>query len=111
MVKIALTFELGAECLLTVTAREMNTGRSVRATLSTRDGQETMIRKLGDPAGGGAAPRLATGAFPIVTPPAAGPADPPPAAVAVSGQAAGREGDAGFWAMVRRLLGRTDDRR
>ena len=50
MVKIALTFELGAECLLTVTAREMNTGRSVQAVLSTRDGQETMIRKLGEPA-------------------------------------------------------------
>ncbi len=106
MVKIALTFELGAECLLTVTAREMNTGRSVQAVLSTRDGQETVIRKLeGGPA---AAPgRLATGAFPVV-PPAA--EEPGPAAVAVSGQPAEPAGGAGFWAMVRRLLGRPSDR-
>ncbi len=60
MVKIALTFELGAECLLTVTAREMNTGRSVQAVLSTRDGQDTVLRKL-EGAPGAAAGRLATG--------------------------------------------------
>ncbi len=106
MVKIALTFELGAECLLTVTAREMNTGRSVQAVLSTRDGQDTVLRKL-EGAPGAAAGRLATGAFPVVTPgPEVGPAAP--VVVAVSGlEPAGPQGDqGGFWAMLRRLLGR-----
>jgi len=37
MVKISVTFELGAECLLTVTARELATNRAVRANLSARE--------------------------------------------------------------------------
>jgi len=109
MVKIALTFELGAECLLTVTAREMNTGRSVQAVLSTREDQETMIRKL-EEAHGGAAPPMATGIFPVVTPSASG-AEGAVATVAVGGQEQVEPpGGQGFWAMVRRLLGRTADR-
>ena len=38
MVKIAVSFELGAECLLTVTARELNTGRQVQAVMSATGG-------------------------------------------------------------------------
>jgi molecular chaperone DnaK len=111
MVKIAVTFELGAECLLTVTAREMNTGRSVRAVLTTRDGPDTVLEKL-ESSPTGTAPRLATGAFAAMTPPATGEAIAPGAAatVAVSGQdAAELAGGQGFWAVVRRLLGRSAD--
>ena len=54
MVKIALTFELGAECLLTVTARELNTGRQVQAVMSTREGPAAARRRL---EGGAAAAR------------------------------------------------------
>jgi molecular chaperone DnaK len=108
MVKIALTFELGAECLLTVTAREMNTGRSVQAVLSTHDGQETMIRKLGEsPAA--AAPRMATGVYPVTTPTGGGSEGSPASPVTVAVGGAEPAGGAGFWAMVRRLLGRPSD--
>jgi molecular chaperone DnaK len=46
MVKIAVTFELGAECLLTVTARELHTGRQVQAVMSTREGPSAAQRRL-----------------------------------------------------------------
>jgi molecular chaperone DnaK len=46
MVKIAVTFELGAESLLTVTARELNTNRQVRAVMSTRESPEAVRRRL-----------------------------------------------------------------
>lgn len=46
MVKIAVTFELGAECLLTVTARELNTGRQVQTVLSTKEGPAAARRLL-----------------------------------------------------------------
>jgi molecular chaperone DnaK len=46
MVKIAVTFELGAECLLTVTARELNTGREVQAVMSASEGAAVARRKL-----------------------------------------------------------------
>jgi len=46
MVKIAVTFELGPECLLTVTAREINTGKQVKAVMSTREGASAAQRKL-----------------------------------------------------------------
>jgi len=36
MVKIAVVLELGAECLLTVTARELNTNRMMKTTFATR---------------------------------------------------------------------------
>ena len=46
MVKIAVTFELGAECLLTVTARERNTGKVVQAVMSAREGATAAKRRL-----------------------------------------------------------------
>jgi molecular chaperone DnaK len=46
MVRIAVTFELGAECLLTVTARELNTNRQVQAVMSAREGASAAKRKL-----------------------------------------------------------------
>ncbi|HUL59260.1 MAG TPA: TIGR02266 family protein [Anaeromyxobacteraceae bacterium] len=46
MVKIAITFELGSECLLTVTAREINTGKQVKAVMSAREGSSAARRKL-----------------------------------------------------------------
>ncbi|HET6923092.1 MAG TPA: TIGR02266 family protein [Anaeromyxobacteraceae bacterium] len=57
MVKLAVTFELGAESLLTVTARELHSGRQVQAVMSTRDRPEALKEKpapRGD--GPGAAP-------------------------------------------------------
>ncbi|HYQ80768.1 MAG TPA: TIGR02266 family protein, partial [Anaeromyxobacteraceae bacterium] len=50
MVKLAVTFELGAEALLTVTARELNSGRQVQAVMSTRDSPEAVRKKLAPPA-------------------------------------------------------------
>ena len=61
MVKLAVTFDLGAEALLTVTARELNSGRQVQAVMSTRDSPEAVKKKLA-PQGDGqaaAAPRAA----------------------------------------------------
>jgi molecular chaperone DnaK len=106
MVKIAVTFELGAECLLTVTAREMNTGRSVRAQMSTRDGQASTIRRLEASPAGSAGQRLVTGSMPALT--------PRELARAERGEAAGQpdpeaSGGRGFWATVRRILGRPGD--
>jgi molecular chaperone DnaK len=46
MVRIAVTFELGAECLLTVTARELNTNKQVQAVMSAREGSAAAKRKL-----------------------------------------------------------------
>ncbi|HEY6002545.1 MAG TPA: TIGR02266 family protein, partial [Anaeromyxobacter sp.] len=46
VVKMAVTFELGPECLLTVTARELNTGRQVKAVMSTREGPSAARRRL-----------------------------------------------------------------
>jgi molecular chaperone DnaK len=46
MVRIAVTFELGAECLLTVTAREQNTNRQVQAVMSAREGASAAKRRL-----------------------------------------------------------------
>jgi molecular chaperone DnaK len=66
MVKISVTFELGAECLLTVTARELATGRQVRTVLNTREKASDVQRRLaeGSPEQG---PTLkTTGAIPVV---------------------------------------------
>jgi molecular chaperone DnaK len=119
MIKIAVTFELGAECLLTVTAREMNTGRQVQARMSARDTREAVREKLEASGAAGEAQRLATGTFPLATaPPGTGPAPPPDPAGAPAearpdgGQPAqpaapgAEDAAAGFWAMVRRLLSR-----
>jgi molecular chaperone DnaK len=68
MVKIAVTFELGAECLLTVTARELNSGRQVRTVLDTREKASDVQRRLEEsrPEEG---PNLKTGSIPVVPSP------------------------------------------
>jgi molecular chaperone DnaK len=65
MLKIAVSFELGAECLLTVTARELNTGRQVQAVMSAREGPNAARKKLeqADPE------KVKTGSFPVPTSP------------------------------------------
>jgi molecular chaperone DnaK len=78
MVKIAVVLELGAECLLTVTARELNTNRVVKTTFATRERRPA--RRAAD-----ARPRR-TGTASHALPP------PPPAG--------------GLLALFRRLLGR-----
>jgi len=67
MVKIAVSFDLGAECLLTVTARELNSGRKVQVVLSAKEGPAAARRKLDDGIAKGS-----TGAFPVTTTPPAG---------------------------------------
>jgi molecular chaperone DnaK len=74
MVKIAITFELGAECLLTVTARELNTGRQVQAVMSTKEGPNAARRKLEE-----AGAERSTGSFPVPERPAPPPPAPAPA--------------------------------
>ncbi len=88
MVKIAVTFELGAECLLTVTARELNTRRQVQAVMSAKEGPSAARRRL-DQAD---AAKLQTGNFPM-----------PPAADAAPADGGARAGGLGrFW---KRLFG------
>ncbi|ACL64958.1 2-alkenal reductase [Anaeromyxobacter dehalogenans 2CP-1] len=96
MVKIAVTFELGAECLLTVTARELNTGRKVQAVMSAREGAASARRRLEREG----APAVSTGSFPVPSPGAAGPSGDPTA----TGAARGLGG------LLRRLLGRSEAR-
>ena len=64
--KISVTFELGAECLLTVTARELNTGRQVRTVLDTREKASDVQRRLEESAPD-AGPNLKTGKIQVVT--------------------------------------------
>jgi molecular chaperone DnaK len=66
MVKISLTFELGAESLLTVTARELATGRQVRTVLDTREKAADVQRRLAESAPD-AGPNLKTGKVQAVT--------------------------------------------
>ncbi len=87
-VKIAVTFELGAECLLTVTARELETGKQVQAVMSTREGPSAASRRLEHGESDGA--KVETGSF----------AAPSPARP--------RKGLGGF---LRRLFGKTDEAR
>ncbi len=100
MVKIAVTFELGAECLLTVKARELNTGRQVQTVMSTKEGPNAARRKL-EQAG---VDRVQTGSFAVPErTPAAVPAPP-------------REVDApprpgGLGGFLRRLFGKSDEAR
>jgi molecular chaperone DnaK len=91
MVKIAVTFELGAECLLTVTARELNTGRQVQAVMSAKEGPSAARRRLEEGSGtdGG---RVQTASFPA-------PAEPPPAPAR------------GLAGLLRRLFGSSDEAR
>ena len=95
MVKIAVSFELGAECLLTVTARELNTGRQVQVVLSAKEGPAAARRKLDDGIAKGS-----TGAFPVTT--------TPPSGVPLPGRAASAHGP--FRRFLRRLLGRSEAR-
>jgi molecular chaperone DnaK len=97
MVKIAVTFELGAECLLTVTARELNTGRQVQGVMSAKEGPNAARRKL-EQAG---ADKVATGSFPV-------PGRPPGAeTVAADGPAPAR----GLGGLFRRLFGKREEAR
>ncbi len=103
MVKIAVGFELGAECLLTVTARELNTGREVQAVMSAREGAEAARRKL-EQGGGADAARAQTGNFP-----APGPGDV--AADAGAGGAAVSNGGRALGGLFRKLFGRRPEAR
>jgi molecular chaperone DnaK len=79
MVRIVVTFELGAECLLTVTAREMNTQRQVSVAMSTLPGPGGAQRQLESGTRTGA-PVLGTGVHATVTPaqgPEVAPLPPP----------------------------------
>jgi molecular chaperone DnaK len=100
MVKIAVSFELGPECLLTVTARELNTGRQVRAVMSAREGPKAAQRKLEQ---AGADPSARTGSFPaaVPAPDAAPAATPSPTAVAPAG---------GISGLLKRIFGRGEAR-
>jgi molecular chaperone DnaK len=93
MVKIAVTFDLGPECLLTVTARELNTGRQVQAVMSAKEGPNAARRRLEQ------ATDKTTGSFPVPerTPP---PAARPPAAPPRPG---------GLGGFLRRLFGKRDE--
>jgi molecular chaperone DnaK len=90
MVKIAVTFELGAECLLTVTARELNSGRQVQTVMSPQEGPNAARRRLEQ-----ADPNARTGTFPV--PKAEEPEAPHPAA------------KGGIGAFFRRLFGKREE--
>ncbi len=94
MVKIAVTFELGAECLLTVTARELNTGRRVQAVMSAKEGPAAARRRLDQ----SDAAKLQTGNFPV-----------PAQDAAQSKSAAAKPGALG--AFLKRLFGGRDEAR
>jgi molecular chaperone DnaK len=102
MVKIAVTFELGAECLLTVTARELNSGRQVQATMSAREGSAAARRKLEAGQGDGSPPA------PGPRPAGRGPATPPPSRGA--GPVARPESSA-LGSFLRRLFGKEREAR
>jgi len=95
MVKIAVSFELGAECLLTVTARELNSGRKVQAPFSAKGGPRAAQQKLDDGLSKGA-----TGAWPVATTPPGGMPIPKAAAPAAGP----------LRRLLRRLLGRSEAR-
>jgi molecular chaperone DnaK len=102
MVKIAVTFELGPECLLTVTARELNTGRKVQAVMSAKEGASAAQRKL---EAGNAGATMQTGSFPA---PAVTPA-PRNGASRGAAPHAPRDDAMGVLGVLRRLFGRRDE--
>jgi molecular chaperone DnaK len=108
MVKIAVGFELGAECLLTVTARELNTGREVRAVMSAREGAAAARRKL-EQGGGAEAAKAETGNFPAPDPAARLQAS----AAATSGgdEYAGSASTGALGGFLRKLFGRRAEAR
>jgi len=69
MVKISVTFELGAECLLTVTARELASGRQVKTVLNTREKASDVQRRLQESAPDQGPALKTTGSIPVVSPP------------------------------------------
>jgi molecular chaperone DnaK len=69
MVKIIVTFEMGADCLLTVSAREMHTQRQMSARMSTKPGPGGAQRQL-DRSTRSGAPAIKTDLNATVTPPA-----------------------------------------
>jgi molecular chaperone DnaK len=104
MVKIAVTFELGAECLLTVTARELNTGRKVQAVMSAREGSQAARSRLD-----GGVVKGATGSFAVQT----GSLPTPPAAAAPPHDtpAPGQTPSAGVSGFLRRIFARGPEAR
>jgi molecular chaperone DnaK len=97
MVKIAVSFELGAECILTVTARELNTNRKVQAVMSAKEGPAAARRKL-EQGDGADASEARTVAFPV------------PRANGHARKGAAQPG-AGLGAFLRRLFGRRPEAR
>jgi molecular chaperone DnaK len=107
MVKISVTFELGAECLLSVTARELHTRRQVSVVLSTNPGPGGAHRRLESGTGSGA-PSISTGLHATVPAPAGPPAaDAPAGAPAPDGEEPGAgSGTDGLLGRLKRLFGR-----
>jgi molecular chaperone DnaK len=100
VVKIAVSFELGPECLLTVAARELNTGRQVQAVMSTREGPSAARRRL-EEGGGSPAP---------AAPPRRAARDGDGAAKDGAGPAGGaRQG--GLGALFRKIFGKAGEAR
>jgi molecular chaperone DnaK len=100
MVKIAVTFDLGPECLLTVTARELNTGRQVQAVISAKEGPNAARRKL-EQAG---AEKSQTGSFPV-------PERTPAAGVAAARKDGAATPARGLGGLLRRLFGKSGEAR
>jgi molecular chaperone DnaK len=99
MVKIAVGFELGGECLLTVTARDLHSNRQVKAVMSTRDSAEAVRKKLGAEGGNGQAAAKGPAA---AAAPSAKPAPPATSGPATRG---------GLGGLLRRIFGRGETRR
>jgi len=79
-VRIAVTFELGEECLLTVRARELDTGREVEAIFTTKGTPDEARARVEREAKYAAVGMVPPPALPSMAPPAPGPASPGPAA-------------------------------
>ncbi|BDG07268.1 TIGR02266 family protein [Anaeromyxobacter paludicola] len=115
MVKVGITFELGAECLLDVTAREIHTGRTVKTSFSMRDGVLAARKRLGVKGPAAESPSMpAAAANGPAEPAASAPVDVPvtvalplpargPEAAPVAAPATRR---GGFLGLLRRLFGR-----
>jgi molecular chaperone DnaK len=107
MVRISVTFELGAECLLSVTARELHTQRQVSVVLSTSPGPGGARGRLEAGSSSGA-PAISTGLHGMVAPTSTG-TQAIPAMTPAPGpeRGAGRGGDRLF-GRLRRFLGGDD---
>ncbi|MFT3916744.1 MAG: TIGR02266 family protein [Anaeromyxobacteraceae bacterium] len=99
MVKISVTFELGVECLLTVTAREQNSGREVKTVLSAREGVNAARRRLQ-----AEAEHRPPGATPAPIPPRP---EAPPAPLAAAPRTKAAQGALG--SLLRKLFRRERD--